>query len=90
MSTPPLKALGRRDHTPGSDDRHLRTLRAEGRGAGWSQPSGANSFQLPELDRVEDRIPGVCAPGREMSQLLFSQCALSRSATSDSLRPRGL
>ena len=90
VSPPPLKAPRRRDPTPGSHDHRLRTLWAGGRGAGWSQPSGANCYQLPELDRVEDGILGVRELGWETSHLLFSQCVLSRPAMSDSLRPHGL
>ena len=84
MSPQPLKAPGRRDPTPGSDDRPLRTLPAEGRGAGWSQPSVANSYQLPELDHVEDGIPG----GRELGWETFAVCAVAQPRLT--LRPRGL
>lgn len=77
---PPNPSRRREGGTPPrSDDRPLKTLPAEGRGAGWSQPSGANCHQLPDLDRVEDGIPGGRELGRETSHLLFSQCAQSLS-----------
>ena len=86
MSPQPLKASGRRDPTPGSDDRPLRTLPAEGRGAGWSQPSAANCYQLPELDRAEDGSRAAVDLDGKRPTFQF-RSVRSRSATSDSATP---